>query len=302
MSSSHIEIESTNPNQRSAASRPQGIDQLPVMTQEGSCPTIKQYIDFLEQALTDQGDMADIDLLQEKLLELSGLLCSGKEQMHEDGYLRMLDRLTAIYAKGLRVENDNAFTSTAAHFADILKSVSQNFQNYDYSHSVSLLLHYMDRLFNAGEESWLEVYEHLLCMPDSIHVMQQLRVEHLNEINSWIEEGVDNLFSLRDEQEELIAVQAQTLRDLETQVLARHAQLQRATLATEPGVVDLNLVRQQQELRALGRRREQLMSERQTKMAIVDLLESNIREFSDRLAKIRRSTLLRLAWSNPDHY
>jgi hypothetical protein len=302
MSSSYIEKESINPNLRSADFRLRGIDRLPVMAQEEACLVIKQYIDFLEQALTEQGDGVDIGLLQEMLLELSQLLRSGKGQIRDDGYLRMLDRLTAIYAKGLRVENDNAFAGTAAHFADLLESVSQNFQDYDYSHSVSLLLHYMDRLFNARENSWLEVYEHLLSMPDSIHVMQQLRGEHLNEINGWIEEGVDNLFTLWDEQQESIAIQAQTLNDLETQILTHHAQLQRASRAAKPGVIDLNLARQQRELRFLISQRNQLMSERRTKLAIADLLWTNIREFSDRLAKIRRSTLLSLAWSNPDQY
>jgi hypothetical protein len=302
MNSPNFEKKRPDPTQGSAAFRLQGVDRLPVMPQEEVCPIIQQYFDYLEYALTAQADRVDIALLQEMLLELSLLLRSGKGQLREDGYLRMLNRLTAIYAKGLRVEDDNAFTSTAANFADILESVSQNFQDYDYSHSVSLLLHYMDRLFNAREESWLEVYEHLLSMPDSIHVMQQLRNEHLNEINGWIEEGVDNLFTLWDEQQALIANQDLILSDLETQTLSHRKALQRATQTAKPGVIDLNLIKQQRELRLLDSRRDRLMSERCTTQAIADLLETNIREFSDRLAKTRRSTLLRLAWSNPGRY
>ncbi|MGD8908317.1 MAG: hypothetical protein PVF13_04340 [Chromatiales bacterium] len=302
MNSPNFENETPRPINGTATFRLQGVDHLPFMAQEELYPIIQQYFDYLEFALTDQTERVDIALLQEMLLELALLLRSGKGQFREDGYLHMLNRLTAIYAKGLRVEDDNAFASTAANFADILETVSQNFQDYDYSHSISILLHYMDRLFNAREESWLEVYKHLSRMPDSIHVMQQLRDEHLNEINGWIEEGVNNLYALWDRQKEQLANADQTLNDLQTQILSRRALLQCAIRAAKPGVVDLGLVKQQRELRLLSTQRDRLMSERCAKLAIVDLLETNIREFSDRLATMRRSTLLRLAWSNPERY
>ncbi len=300
MNSPIIEKEMPHSSQLTTAFRLQGVDHMPMMGQEEACPIIQQYFDFLEQELTDQGEKTNIALLQEMLMEIAQLLRSGKSQLREDGYLRMLNRLTDIYAKGLRVENDRAFAGTAVNFADILGSVSQRFQNYDYSHSVSLLVHYMDKLFNSREESWLEVYEHLISMPESIHVMQQLRMDHLNEINDWIEEGVDNLFTLWDEQLELIAIQDQTLSHLELQILTGHTQLQRKLASRLHGVIDLRLALKQRELRTLREQRDLLMLERRSKLEIVDLLESNIREFSDRLAKMRRSTLLKLVWNNPD--
>ncbi len=282
------------------AFRLQGIDNLPTMGHEEICPIIQKYFDFLENALTKHGERVDIDLLQEMLLEISLMLQSGKIQIRKDGYLRLLDRLATIYAKGLQVENDRAFAGTAAIYANILGSVSQHFQDYDYRESVSLLLHYMDKLFNAREESWLEVYEHLFSMPDSILIMQQLRIEHLNEINCWIEEGVDNLFTLWDEQLEQIDIQNLTLSDLQLQILTRQTQIQRNAQAAHPHVLDFSLARQQLEVRKLYDQREQLLGERRIKLDIADLLESNIREFSDRLATMRRSALLRLVWENPD--
>jgi hypothetical protein len=268
------------------------------MEQEEICPIIKQYFDYLEQALTNHGDKVDIKLLQEMLLEISLLLRSGKGLIREDGYLRLLNRLTAIYAKGLRMENNHAFARTAPNFADILESVSQRFQNYDYSHSVSLLLHYMDKLFNAREESWLEVYEHLLCMPDTIHIMQQLRIEHIDEINVWIEEGVDNLFTLREEQLDMIDIQDEALSDLDHQITTRLSQLESTPLHMV-GVVNIGRASQLHEIDRLNKQREQLVVDRQSKRNIVDLLETNIDEFSNRLAKMRRSTLMKLAWDNP---
>jgi hypothetical protein len=293
------EKETTHPGLGIAVLRLPGVDQLPVMGQEDVCPIIQQYFDFVETSLTDQSKKADIVLLKEMLLDISQLLRSDKNQLQADGYLRMLNRLTDIYAKGLQVENDRAFAVTAANFADILGSVSQRFQDYDYSRSVSLLLHYMDKLFKSREESWLEVYEHLLSIPESIHVMQRLRMEYLNEIDNWIDEGVDNLFTLWDEQLELIAIQDQTLHDLELQILTLRSQLQHQLETGRAGVVDFRRALQQRELQLLQEQRDLLMLERRTKLDIVDLLESNIREFSDCLAQTRRSTLLKLAWSNP---
>ncbi len=269
------------------------LEELPEMSQEEVCPILKQYFDFLENALTDQYHSVDIDLLQEMLLEISLLLRSGKGLIREDGYLRLLNRITSIYAQGLGAVNSYAFARTASNFADILESVSQQFQNYDYSHSVSLLLHYMDRLFMSREESWLEVYEYLISMPEDILVMKQLRHEHIGVINTWIEEGVDNLFTLREEQLDIIDIQTNALQDLDHQISMRQSQLIR--IVPHENVVDIDRARQRREINRLSKQREQLVLDRENKREIIDLLNTNIREFSDRLAQMRRSTLIRLA-------
>ena len=286
--------------QEQADFRLRNVDQLPVMAQEEVCPIIKQYFDYLDNALAHQGESVDLCLLQEMLQELSLLLRSGKSQIRRDGYLRMLNRLTTIYARGLRVDNDRAFAGTAASFASILESVSHHFQDYDYHQSVSLLVHYMERLFNTREESWLEVYDHLLSMPDTIHFMRQLKNEHLYEINCWVEEGVDNLFTLWDEQLEVLAIQTQNINELELRILARQACLAKSPYPRRSGVIDFELLQQRRAIRTLSNRRKQLMLERQAKQGVVNMLEANVREFAARLARMRRSTLLKLVWDNPN--
>lgn len=294
------EIPSAGPESGSAGFRLQRIELLPVMAEEESCHIIKQYFDYLDAALTTQGDGVDVILLQEMLLEISELLRSGKSPLREDGYLRLLDRLTAIYTKGLRADNDRAFARTAANFADILESVSQSFQDYDYSQSVSLLLHYMDKLFNYREESWIEVLEHLLCMPDSIRVMQQLRARYLDEIQCWVEEGVDNLFTIRNEQLELIAGMEQTLKSLDEEIVARHrALLDERSRNRRLGVYPLEHERERRELVSLHERCRILYRERESKLELVELLDLNIGEFAERLSVMRRSTLMKLVWRNP---
>jgi len=283
----------------STAFRLRSTDPLPFMAQEEICPIIKQYFDFLENALTARADV-DIALLREMLLEIANLLHSGKSLLREDGYLRMLNRLTGIYALGLKAENDSAFAGTAVRFAHIIETVSQSFHDYDYSHSVSLLLHYMDKLFQTGEESWMEIYEHLVCMPETLQVMQQLRLEHLDEIRRWIEEGVDNLYTLRDEQLDIIDNQEQSLRDLRRQIRAGRFQL--VHNPARQGVTDIGKARKLREIEQLDDRRLRLIEDRQAKLDIVELLDTNIREFSDRLARMRRSTLLKLVWTNPNRH
>ena len=267
------------------------VESLPVMTQEEVCPILQQYFDFLEKSFLDKP--GDIGLLQEMLLEISLLLRSGKGQIRRDGYLRMLNRITSIYAKGLREANNHALARTATHFADILESISQRFQDYDYSRSVSLLLHYMDKLFKSKEEGWLEVYEHLLSMPESINVMKQLHEEHFGVINTWIEEGVDNLFTLKEEQLDMLDIQSNALEDLDHQIAIRESQLQK--MPRQDSVVDIEIARQKREIIRLRNQRVEMVLDREHKQEIIELLDINIKEFTDRLAQMRRSTLIKIA-------
>ena len=290
--SSSMKEDNRLPKISSVSFRLREVEAMPVMSQEEVCPILKQYFDFLEQSLSGQHDSVDIGLLQEMLLEISVLLRSGKGLIREDGYLRLLNRLTSIYSKGLRTKNTYAFARTAPSFADVLESISHQFQDYDYSRSVSLLLHYMDKLFKSREESWLDVYEHLLSMPDSINVMKLLRDEHIDVINTWIEEGVDNLFTLREEQLDMIDIQSNALQDLEHQIKTRQSQLD--SMPANTTVVPIERARQLREIDRLYKQQEQMIADQEIKREIIELLDTNIEEFTDRLAQMRRSTLIRL--------
>jgi hypothetical protein len=280
--------------------RLRSVEQLPVMEQEESCHILKQYFDYLENSLSKPAE-SDIALLQEMLLEISDLLRSGKSQLEEDGYLRLLNRLTSIYAKGLQSENDWAFAQTAANFADILQSISQTYQDYDYSHSVGLLLHYMDRLFNYEEESWLEVFEHLRSMPDSIGIMQELKDQYLHEIQNWVEEGVDNLFTIRNEQVEILANLDQAMMQLDKEISNREMSLlQQVHSARQNKVVEMRHQLERREIYRLRGESGEMMKERESKLEIINLLDVNIQEFADRITDIRRRAIMRLAWNSPD--
>jgi hypothetical protein len=277
------------------------VEHLPVMAQEESCLILKQYFDYLENSLSKPAEQTDVGLLQEMLLEISSLLRSGKSPLQEDGYFRLLNRLTSIYAKGLKSENDWAFARTAANFADILESISQHYQDYDYSHSIGLLLHYMDKLFNYEEESWLEVFEYLRSMPDSINIMQQLKEQYLHEIQNWIEEGVDNLFTIRNEQVEILANLDQSAVKLDREISSRELELLRQRhAADQTNVVEIRHELERRNIHHLRTEVRELMQEREGKLEIIDLLDVNIQDFAFRITDIRRRAVMRLVWSNPD--
>ncbi|MES9980948.1 MAG: hypothetical protein ABW107_19635, partial [Candidatus Thiodiazotropha sp. 6PLUC5] len=269
------------------------VEQLPILAQDESCKIIKQYFDYLEETLTQEDGVVDIEQLREMLNEVSGFIRSNKSQIRADGYGRMLKRLNKIYSHGLRLEDNKAFTSTAVNFADILNSVSQNFTSYDYSESVGLLLHYMHKMFNYREEGWLEVFEHLLSMPDNIQIMQLLKTQHLQEIQNWVEEGVDNLFALLDEQLEVIDNIDAEILQLDQELLQRRKSLTvRTTDPTTNVVIPLSRIREKHLIQELFDKRNQLMTERVAKLELTELLDENIQEFTDRLTEIRRSALI----------
>ena len=65
-------------------------------------------------------------------------------------------------------------------------------------------------------------------------------------INTWIEEGVDNLFTLREEQLDMIDIQSSALSDLELQIATRLSQLNK--MPQHRIVVDIDRARQLREL------------------------------------------------------
>jgi hypothetical protein len=285
-------------SQEAQAFRIDSVDGLPVLPQHESCKIIKQYFDYLESMLGRKHSDIDIVQLREILTEISGFIRSEKSQIQDDGYMRMLNRLTTIYAKGMQIEDDKAFTGTAVNFAAILNTVSQSYASYDYRESVGLMLHYMNRLFNDREESWLEVYEHLMAMPDS-HVLQMLKEQHLEEIKNWVEEGVDNLFAIWDEQLDVISNISNEIYLLDKQILKTSRQLRSGlSLAPAHNVILLENIYLRQELDQLRLKRVDLDSAREGKLELINLLDENIHEFGDRLTEIRRSTQIQLVWNS----
>jgi hypothetical protein len=287
------------PNREGLAFRIDSVEGLPVMTQEEACKIIKQYFDYLESMLGRKHSEMDVEELREILTEISGFIRSEKSQIEDEGYVRMLNRLTKIYAKGIKQEDDKAFLGTAVNYADIMNTVSQSYAGYDYTVPVGLMLHYMDKLFNDREKSWLEVFEYIVTMPNT-HVLQMLEEQHLQEIRNWIEEGVDNLFAIWDEQLDVINNLSDEIYQLDKHILLTSKQLRtNLSQVAYPNVVYLRDINLRLELDNLRKKRQELGDAREGKLDLIALLDENIQEIGERLTEIRRSTQVQLAWSSP---
>jgi hypothetical protein len=240
----------------------------------------------------------DVEQLREILTEISGFIRSEKSQIEDDGYIRMLNRLTTIYAKGIKLEDDKAFLGTAVHYADIMNTVSQSYAGYDYTVPIGLMLHYMDKLFNDREESWLEVFEYIVSMPGT-PVLQMLEEQHLQEIRNWIEEGVDNLFAIWDEQLDVINNLSDEIYQLDKKILHTSKELRKnLSQVTFPNVIYLRDIYLRLELDNLRLKRLELDETREGKLELIALLDENIQEIGERLTQIRRSSQIHLAWNN----
>ncbi|MES9993108.1 MAG: hypothetical protein ABW098_14210 [Candidatus Thiodiazotropha sp.] len=273
------------------------VERLPAMHQDESCRVIKQYFDYLESTFAQNHAQIDVEQLRELLTEINGFIGSDKSQLKADGYMRMLNRLTAIYAKGVQVEDDRAFTGTAANYADIMNTISHNYSSYDYSQSIALMLHYMDKLFSNREESWFDIYQHLVSMPDSITILQMLKEEHLQEIQNWVEEGVDNLFSIWEEQLVVLQNIGDEIHQTDKQILLLSRELSSRKIHTfASNILYLEDGRKRRSLAKLRQKRQELDEAREAKLELTSLLDCNIQEFGQRLTEIRRSTQIQLVW------
>jgi hypothetical protein len=268
------------------------------MAQDEACKVIKGYFDYLESMLGRKHSDLEVIQLREVLTEISGFIRSDKSQFKDDGYMRMINRLTKIYAEGIQLEDDKAFIGTAVHFADIMHTVSQNYTGYDYTKPVGLLFHYMDKLFNDREESWLEVFQHINAISDT-HALQMLQEQHLKEINNWVEEGVDNLFAIWDEQLDVINNLSNEVYQLDKRILSTSREIRKKLNQRGiSNVIYLEDIQLRFELDRLRQNRVELDCTREGKLELIALLDENIQEFGERLTEIRRSALVQLAWDN----
>jgi hypothetical protein len=290
-----------NPSSREVLPfRIDSVERLPVMAHEESCKIIKQYFDYLESMLGRKHSEMDVQQLREILTEISSFIRSDKSQIEDDGYTRMLNRLTTIYAKGIRLEDDKAFLGTAVHYADIMNTVSQSHTGYDYTAPVGLMIHYMDKLFNDREESWLEVFEYIQSMSDT-HVLKMLQEQHLQEIKNWVEEGVDNLFTIWDEQLDVINNLSNEIHQIDKQILQTSKELRKnLSQMTYPNVIYLRDIHLRLQLDTLRKKRVELDDAREGKLELISLLDENIQEIGERLTEIRRTTQIQLAWNNTE--
>ncbi|MFI0460301.1 MAG: hypothetical protein ACH254_22175, partial [Candidatus Thiodiazotropha endolucinida] len=142
------------------------------------------------------------------------------------------------------------------------------------------------------------VFEYIISMSDS-HVLRMLKEQHLQEIQNWVEEGVDNLFAIWDEQLDVINNLSNEIYLLDKQILLTSRELRKnMSQVIAPNVIYLRDIHLRKELDQLQEKRQELVTARTGKIELSALLDENIHEFGERLTEIRRSTQIQLAWSN----
>lgn len=256
-------------------------------SEESGCGALSPYFDNLESSL---GDAKDFVQSQAILVDITQLLETQKSRIMEESYTCMLNRLTQIYTRGLEQPHSLLFANTAVSYAGLVKTVSQTHLAYDYSETIGQLLLYMNHLYKHGKKGWLRIFEHLINMPDSIQGIQVLKERHLKGIQDWIEEGVDNLYELREDQIHLHSEQIAKLAGIEDRVDQISQELARQK---ETRIFLINRFERKIELDELIKQRDHLIDQLEDRQRLVELLEQNMHQFEDKLHATRRAYLIR---------
>ena len=259
--------------------------------QEDACRVLAQYFDDLEFCLTEETEDAfDIPRLEAIWLEISVIIEAEKNHLLDDGYNRLLNRITRIYTRGTKPQSNLAFAATATNYANVIEIVSQAHPRYDYSEAISHLLHYMNQLYKDREKGWLRIFQHLISMSESVRSIQFLKDRHLNGIQRWVEEGVDNLFQLRDDQIMLHSEKIAELAQIEQSIERALCDVSQSKTSK---IVSISNIKYQKILENLTDKRDLLILELDNRQFVIDLLEDNIQEFENILFETKRACLVR---------
>ena len=253
----------------------------------------RDYLDCLEAVLLG-GDASRFGLAQEMLLELACMVRDGGVITHEE-YPQLLDRLIALYARGVGGQQCDALTHTAADYADLIEAASVAYPAYDYSTAVGQLLSYMGQLYHTRRGSWKMVYDHIASMPESVEAVRYLHGAFFSEVRQWTEEGAANLFAIRRDHLQLIETLTQALGELGVSVATLRQRLPAAIGGQR--VVQIGDLRQQRTLKELMQRQQTLQQELEGKRGLLRLIEQNIDEFEEKLRVMHRNYSLRLVYS-----
>jgi hypothetical protein len=239
----------------------------------------------------------DTARIREILLKLDADIRSGYEVFQNNDYRWILERLTRIYGQGLTSQRQDPFTATAADYAQVIETLSHVYPKQDYSEAMGQLFCYMSRLFRTQERSWKAVYTHILSIPESVEAKRVLNRAFFLEIQSWAEAGVENLFSIRQDLSDKLS-------ELRTKIDRMDRRI--ATIAGEPSVrqetgsaahgrnvIDFAMARKRRLIQSLERRRNALDEEKVDTESVFGLIESDIREFEEKLRITRRAYFLR---------
>lgn len=258
---------------------------------------VEKHIEEILIQLARPSPRIDAERVKETLLELSAHIRSRSSVFQGSDYRWILEQLTGIWAQGFANRTAGPFATTAAAYAKVIETISHAYPGQDYCRAVAQLFGYMIRLFRTQESSWKAVYEHILSIPDSVEAKRLLDRVFLVEIQEWAEAGVGNLFSIRSNLYRKIGELAVRIEELDQRIakIEREAKRHRQVWAARygPNVIDLSQVHKRALMTSLAERRQGLADDKRGEEIIVAMIESDIREFEDKLRNIARACFVR---------
>ncbi len=253
---------------------------------------IEERLNRLGSQLSGPDTAIDSGEIEDTLLLLAADIRSGSSELTSGDYRWIVERLTKIYAQGFGQRAGDAFTTTADSYAHLIETISRAYPGYDYSEAVGQLFCYMSHLFRTRKNGWKAVYEHILSIPDAVEAKQALNRAFFVEIQDWAEAGVENLFSIRKDLCEKIGAIEAKIRMLDRRIEAISGGRQPgqgSTRSEGSNIVDFAEARRRRVLEPLQRRQQRLVEEKKDEETIVALIESDIREFEEKLRTTRRA-------------
>lgn len=265
--------------------------------QSQSRKILEGHLDRLLAQLTGPESAVDTGRIQDMLVALAKDIRSRSSVFQSSDYRWILERLTEIYAQGCGRRGPEPLTITAAAYAQVIETISRAHPSCDYGEAIGQLFCYMSRLFQIQESSWKAVYEHILSIPDSIEAKQLLNHAFFIEIQEWAEAGVENLFSIRRDLYEKIGELTVEVDRLDRRIATTAGESNRGgradTAVSAPNVIDFAKARKKHLVASMERRRQRLVDEKKNEESIVALIESDIREFEEKLRNTRRAYFIR---------
>lgn len=272
-----------------------GSDQVAAEGPDAFPRSVQEQLAALGAALAESDRMPpDVERLQEKLLALATLIRSDGDAIEAAEHGRILRDLTHIYSRGFSAPNAQAYTNTAADYAQVIGALSEKCPVCDYSEALGQLIGYMGRLFSQRKGSWKTLYKHISAVPGLTEGKPLPTKALLAEIQEWVEAGVDNLFSIRKDLLEHANRVAQSLRRVDGEIMEIEAQLAEARSGPRGKVVSLEHKRRERVLAALRFYRDELATEKDAKDYAASLIEEDIRSFEEKLRATKRVYSLRV--------
>jgi len=268
------------------------------LSPQESSRILESHVQYLEEELTLSNPAVDLGQVQETLLEISQIIHYQRTENLGVEYGAIFHRLVRLYAQGIGGGAGDAFARTAADYAEVIEAIGWTCVDCEYNEAIGQLLHYMGQLFDSRKDSWMSVYEHIRALPDTSATHPALERECFSEVKQWVEEGVGNLFKIRRDLAARLQKLERELACLEEQIRAREdriaAELGAEKAAAAAPVIDLGTRRRQRELLEWHGSRLRLVAAWEEDSYLLELIESNIREFEAKLKQLRRAYSLRL--------